>query len=71
MEKMKEKGIYMIKNLKNNKVIVGHTQRQFKKRWQEYLWNLRKGIYRNKHLQNSWNKYKEENFKFLILELIY
>ncbi len=34
----------------------------------EHFSQLRKGIHCNKHLQNSFNKYKEENFKFEIIE---
>lgn len=37
-------------------------------RLKNHLSNLRKNDHDNDHLQKSWNKYSEENFKFFILE---
>lgn len=60
-------GIYTITNIINNKLYVGHTT-NFKKRFSKHLNTLRRDIHANSHLQNSWNKYGESNFKFEILE---
>lgn len=60
-------GIYKIENLINGKIYVGKTL-HLNKRFKEHLWELKKGNHFNRYLQNSWNKYGEENFKFSILE---
>lgn len=60
-------GIYKIENLINGKIYVGKTL-HLNKRFKEHLWELKKGKHFNEYLQNSWNKYGEENFKFSILE---
>lgn len=60
-------GIYKIENLINGKIYVGKTL-HLNKRFKEHLWELKKGNHFNEYLQNSWNKYGEENFKFCILE---
>jgi group I intron endonuclease len=60
-------GIYKIKNIKNNKVYVGSAI-NFKNRWFEHKKVLRKNKHHSKHLQNSWNIYKENNFVFEIIE---
>ena len=64
-----ELGIYMIKNLINNKVYIGSTERSFKVRWKKHVRMLDSNKHHNKHLQNSWNKYLKENFEFSILEI--
>lgn len=60
-------GIYSITNLVNNKMYIGQSKYIYQ-RWKRHrtFLNLSKGI--NPHLQNAWNKYGEENFKFSILE---
>lgn len=45
--------IYKITNTRNNKVYIGQTE----SRW-----------YRNKHIQNAWNKYGEASFTFEVIE---
>lgn len=60
--------IYQIRNLVNNKFYIGSTQHSFNKRKGEHLAELRKNYHFNKHLQKSWNKYGEENFKFEVIE---
>lgn len=60
-------GIYMIKNLVNNKVYIGQSI-NIKKRFREHKYNLKNNIHANHHLQNAWNKYGGENFEFIVLE---
>lgn len=64
------KGIYGLICLKNNKYIIGLTnsKKGFRNRWGSYKCNLRQNKYVNKYLQNTFNKYKEENFRFFIVE---
>lgn len=62
-----ETGIYCIKNKINNKIYIGSTKKSFSYRKNKHLRLLRKKIHYNEHLQNSWNYYKEENFKFEVL----
>lgn len=62
-------GIYMILNIINNKMYIG-SSKNVKRRLQEHKRELRKGIHINKHLQNAWNKYGEENFLFKEIESI-
>lgn len=60
-------GIYGIFNKLNNKVYVGSTI-NFNKRKMEHFRYLGKNTHHSSHLQNSYNKYKKENFIFKILE---
>ena len=66
---MKDKicGIYMIRNKVNSKVYIGQTTDIYG-RWGEHLCALRGEYHANNHLQRSWNKYKEHNFEFSIVE---
>ena len=64
---MKKQGIYLIQNLVNNKKYYGSSL-NLSKRLNEHKRTLRLGQHDNKHLQNSWNKYTEDNFKFEIVE---
>lgn len=64
-------GIYCIRNIVNNKIYVGQTgdRRGFPGRWSVERRNLRRNNNKpNRYLQNAWNKYGENNFKFEILE---
>lgn len=63
-------GIYKIVNLINNKVYVGQTKEKFQRRFWLHRWQLRKRKHDNKHLQNAWNKYGEDNFIFEIIEVL-
>lgn len=63
----KEYGIYGIKNKVNNKIYVGKTMMNFGDRWDCHKSQLRGGYHDNPHLQNSWNKYGEDNFEFIII----
>lgn len=61
-------GIYKIENLINGKVYVGSAV-NFKARVNLHIHRLRLKKHHSCKLQNSWNKYGEENFKFEIIEL--
>lgn len=56
-------GIYTIKNNVTNKCYVGQSARM-RKRIADHLNLLRSNRHPNPHLQNSFNKYGEENFSY-------
>jgi hypothetical protein len=60
-------GIYLIKNIVNNKIYVGSSV-NLNNRNYKHFWMLRKGIHDNNHLQNSYNKHGDSSFIFEILE---
>ena len=64
---MKEKisGIYYIKNIINNKIYVGQSI-DIKTRLYRHKNDLRNNR-DSRHLQNSYNKYGEDNFEFVLL----
>jgi group I intron endonuclease len=62
-----DSGIYIIENLVNNKIYVGSTNNLDGRKGRHFS-SLRKNKHHNKHLQFSFNKYKEDNFKFYVLE---
>lgn len=59
-------GIYKIENTKNGKVYIGQSV-DIETRWKQHKADLRNNHHQNKHLQNSWNKYGENNFTFTVL----
>ena len=59
-------GIYMIKNISNNKVYIGQSV-DIHRRWNDHKAKLRNNKHENAHLQTSYNKYGDENFEFTIL----
>jgi group I intron endonuclease len=59
-------GIYKITNIINNKFYIGSAV-NIRKRQNEHFNNLKTNKHENKKLQNSYNKYKKENFKFEVL----
>lgn len=61
-------GIYAIRNKINEKVYVGQTSERFLRRFWHHQWKLKDGTHDNMYLQNSWNKYGDANFEFLVLE---
>ena len=60
-------GIYKIVNLINNKIYVGSAV-NFKNRFKTHLSRLKNNKHHSIILQNSWNKYGGDNFKFEIIE---
>ena len=60
-------GVYKITNIVNGKIYIG-SSKDIKSRWSQHKTQLREGSHGNSYLQNAWNKYCEENFKFEIIE---
>lgn len=61
-------GIYSIINLVNGKRIIGQSKNIYG-RWNLHIWQLNNHKHENLHLQNAWDKYGKENFKFEIVEI--
>ena len=62
-------GVYQIINMKNNKMYVG-SSKNIENRWKKHIYDLNNKTHHNKHLQNAWNKYSEENFEFEVIEYV-
>jgi len=60
-------GIYVIKNLINDKKYIGQSK-NIEQRFVGHRSALRHNRHANKHLQSSWNKYGECSFVFDVLE---
>jgi hypothetical protein len=65
---MKLIGIYKITNIITLDFYIGQS-RNLKQRWAEHKTQLRHNKHPNAHLQNAWNKYEEDSFKFTIYEI--
>lgn len=61
-------GIYYIKNLVTNKYYIGQAQDIYYRWRREKMFLNSDNIAWNKHLQNSWKKYGQENFEFKVIE---
>ena len=59
------KGIYIIKNLENNRVYVGETL-DVVRRWTEHLQKLHDGKHNNKELQKDFNIFGKGAFEFYV-----
>lgn len=59
-------GVYKIENLLNGKVYIGKSK-NIRNRWSEHRSELNNGTHINNHLQSSWNKYGEDNFRFDVI----
>lgn len=77
LEDLFKTGVYKITCLSNNKIYIGsassikshsRTHKGFYGRWRLHLRLLEANKHTNKHLQNAWNLYGDENFTFEILE---
>jgi len=62
-------GIYKITNKLNKKIYIGSSM-NIKARISKHKSQLRNNKHKNSHLQNSWNKYGEDNFKFEVVETV-
>lgn len=69
MEQKINSGIYVIKNLINNKVYIGSSKNLTRRKNRHFL-ELKKQIHHNNYLQNSYNKYGKTAFVFHILEYV-
>lgn len=70
IDEMMQIGVYKIVNIANNKIYIGQTSRSFYLRWRQHLSELRCGRHKNRHLQNSWDKYGQESFQLEIVETV-
>jgi len=61
-------GIYIIKNVNNNKVYVGSSI-NIKNREYKHFWMLERGSHDNLHLQKSYNKHGKSSFVFEVIEI--
>jgi group I intron endonuclease len=61
--------VYQITNTANGRMYVGSTV-NLKKRWSSHRRELRKNGHVNGRLQNAYNKYGAECFRFSIVELV-
>lgn len=59
--------IYKITNLLNNNIYIGSCYK-VKQRRNQHFKGLTHNSHENRHLQNAYNKYGKENFKFEIIE---
>lgn len=59
-------GIYCIKNKINNKKYIGRAK-NIRERFSKHKRQLKNKNHVNKYLQDSWNKYGEENFEFNVI----
>lgn len=70
MKNTKLPGIYKIENLVNGAVYIGSAV-NLSERHRLHRLTLHSGTNHNKHLQNAWNKYGENNFMFSIIEIVH
>lgn len=61
-------GVYVIKNLVNNKLYIGSSTMRVVKRIEHHISMLRANKHKNAHLQNAFNKYGETSFSASIIE---
>lgn len=60
-------GIYKIENIINGKIYIGQSI-NIEQRWGNHRRELNGNKHCNSHLQNSWNKYGEKNFNFVVID---
>lgn len=63
MVKNRTSGIYKITNIINNKIYIGSAVFIYSRK-HVHFHHLKNNTHHNQHLQNSYNKYGSENFKF-------
>lgn len=62
-------GIYICTCITTNKSYIGQTKNLKYRIMSEHIQKLNKNKHPNKYLQNSWNKYGDNNFEWKILEI--
>lgn len=62
-------GVYKIENIRDGKFYIGSSM-DINGRWKVHVRQLENNSHYSKHLQNAWNKYGKECFKFSILEIV-
>jgi group I intron endonuclease len=67
MTKKKMVGVYCIENIFNGKKYIGYST-NIKNRWRNHKNYLKNGTHINNYLQNVYNKYGENIFKFYIIQ---
>ena len=65
---LKVSGIYCIENITNHKTYIGSSKNIYQRLLKHFAL-LRHNKHQNAHLQNAWNKYGENSFRWFILEL--
>lgn len=63
----KSSGVYAIQNQRNGKLYIGSSS-WIDHRWREHVNHLRNGKHHCHHLQNAWDHYGSEGFKWIVLE---
>jgi group I intron endonuclease len=66
---LRPSGIYQIRCNTNGKIYIGSAVNMLA-RWAGHRRSLQRGAHPNKHLQEAWNSYGEENFEFTVLEYV-
>jgi hypothetical protein len=59
-------GVFQIKNIKNNTVLIDHSI-DMESKWNRHKMELKFGNHRVRSFQKDWNEYGEENFVFDVL----
>jgi group I intron endonuclease len=67
---MKQIGVYQIRNVVTGQLYIGSSTRSLRHRLAEHLHQLRRKHHHNRHLQNAWLKWGQQNFAFEIIELV-
>ncbi len=67
---IEKSGVYRIRNIQNGKSYIGSTVMTMRKRINHHLSMLQTNAHKNKHLQQSWNKWTGDNFVFEIVEVV-
>ncbi len=70
IEDKEKAGIYVIENIKNNKVYVGKSLNIYNRIKNHITLLNKKSPKENRHLINAWHKYKRNNFIYYVVEYI-
>lgn len=62
-------GVYKILCITSNKFYIGSSDNIFR-RFKNHKNDLNKNKHSNSYLQNAWNKYRENQFQFTIVEIV-